>query len=329
MESGSAGVQCLKLIRKYWFMAGLGAVSLITIADSTQILAGWGNWLKQYHAADLVIIFIFIFSGLALTPEQLKNGLTDIKGILLTLVIIFIIAPLTAALFGLLPLNTGIIIGLFLVAVMPSTLSSGVVMTAETGGNAAHALVTTIIANSVAAFTIPFTLSFLLQIIGESASITIDKTAMILKIFLLVVVPLAGGLLLKVLWKTLYERIGSKLSIVNQGLIIFIVWIALSQTRSILLNSGSTVGLIIVLVFVFHGILLICGWGLIRVSRREKGNREIILFMGGQKTLSLSVILQVSLFPQYGIALPVCVIHHIVHLVMDGYLVERLKSEDD
>jgi sodium/bile acid cotransporter 7 len=316
----------MSFVKKYWFMVGLGAVSFITVADNTQILAGWGNWLKQRHAADIVIVLIFIFSGLALTPEQLKSGLTDVKGVLLALAIIFIIAPLIAALFGLIPMNTGIIIGLFLVAVMPSTLSSGVVMTAAAGGNAAHALVTTIIANSAAAFTIPYTLTFLLQVIGESASITIDKTAMMLKIFLLVVLPLAGGLLLKFSWKALYERIRSKLNIINQTLIIFIVWIALSQTRDILLNSGITVGLIIVLVFVYHGVLLICGWGLIRACRREKGNRESILFMGGQKTLSLSIILQVSLFPQYGIALLVCVIHHIVHLVIDGYLVERLKS---
>jgi len=53
---------------------------------------------------------------------------------------------------------------------------------------------------------------------------------------------------------------------------------------------------------------------------------ESVIFMGGQKTLVLSVILQVSLFPQYGLALVVCVMHHIVHLVMDGYLVGRLRS---
>ena len=55
------------------------------------------------------------------------------------------------------------------------------------------------------------------------------------------------------------------------------------------------------------------------------GRRESVIFMGGQKTLPLSVILQVKLFPEYGIALAVCVLHHIIHLIMDGYLVEKLK----
>jgi sodium/bile acid cotransporter 7 len=38
------------------------------------------------------------------------------------------------------------------------------------------------------------------------------------------------------------------------------------------------------------------------------------------KTLTLSIILQVSLFPQYGIVLGYCVLHHIIHMMMDGYL---------
>ena len=48
--------------------------------------------------------------------------------------------------------------------------------------------------------------------------------------------------------------------------------------------------------------------------------------MGGQKTLPLSVILRISLFPDYSITLLVSVVHHIVHLMVDGYLVERLKT---
>jgi len=35
--------------------------------------------------------------------------------------------------------------------------------------------------------------------------------------------------------------------------------------------------------------------------------------------------LQMSLFPHHVAALVVCVVHHIVHLVMDAYLVARLK----
>lgn len=316
----------LRLLKKYWFISALLAVCMVTLADSAGILAASGSWLKHHHGPDLIIVFIFLFSGFALSPEQLKGGLMDLNGILLAFAIIFVLAPLTAALFSLAPLDTGILIGLFLVAVMPSTLSSGVVMTAAAGGNAGHALVTTICANSLAVFTIPYALSLLLMAIGESATISIDKAAIMIKIGALVVLPLAAGMLSKHYLASLYRRWGSKINLINQCLIILIVWIAMSQTRGMLLSSSFTVGLIVSMVFLYHGLLLICGGLLIRLSGRAKGHRESILFMGCQKTLPLSVILQLSLFPEYGIALLVCVLHHIVHLVMDGYLVERLKT---
>jgi len=36
------------------------------------------------------------------------------------------------------------------------------------------------------------------------------------------------------------------------------------------------------------------------------------------------LILQVTLFPHLGLALAFCVIHHVIHLMMDGYVVGRL-----
>ena len=69
---------------------------------------------------------------------------------LIAISIIFLMSPLTALLSGQLPLDTGVKIGIFLVAVMPTTLSSGVVMTGAAGGNMAHALVITILSNGLA-----------------------------------------------------------------------------------------------------------------------------------------------------------------------------------
>lgn len=147
------------LIKQYWFMAALLGVCLITLADHNGILAALGQWFKNNHGSDGVIVLIFLFSGFSLRPEQLQEGVMDVQGILLTCCLIFLAAPVLAAAFSLAPLESGLLIGLFLVAIMPSTLSSGVVMTAAAGGKAGHALVTTIFANIVSVFTIPFALS--------------------------------------------------------------------------------------------------------------------------------------------------------------------------
>ena len=307
-------------------MAGLIAIFVVTLADTTETISGMGGWLKVHHGPAVAVILIFFFSGLLLEADQIRSGLKDIKGTLIALAIIFLISPLTALVVGQIPLDTGVTIGIFLVAVMPTTLSSGVVMTGAAGGNMAHALVITIMSNGLAVFSIPLVLSFLLNLVGGKTDIAFDKTAMMLKITGLVILPLCIGLAVKYYTQFFSKKLDAKLQILNQCLIFSIVWMALSPARGAIMNSGQMIGWILGLVFVFHGVLLasagLLSWGL----QLGPGRRESVIFMGVQKTLPLSVILQVSLFPKYGLALVVCVLHHIVHLLMDGYLVGKLKN---
>ncbi len=313
-------------IKKYWFMAGLIAIFVVTLADTTETVSGIGEWLKVHQGPAIAVILIFFFSGLLLKTDQIRSGLKDIKGTLIALSIIFLISPLTALLSGQLPLDTGVKIGIFLVAVMPTTLSSGVVMTGAAGGNMAHALVITILSNGLAVFSIPLVLSFLVHLVGGKTDVSFDKTAMMLKITGLVILPLCIGLAAKYYTKIFSRKLDAKLQLLNQCLIFGIVWMALSPARAMILNSGEMIGWVLGLVFVFHGVLLasagLLSWGF----QLGPGRREGVIFMGVQKTLPLSVILQVSLFPQYGLALVVCVLHHIVHLLMDGYLVGKLRN---
>ena len=313
-------------IRKYWFMAGLIAVTGITMADHHEWIVTAGRWLKTNHGPAMVIFSIFFFSGLALDARMLRKGLGDKKATMAALVSIFIFAPLTALLFRLLPLDIQIITGLFLVAIMPSTLSSGVVMTGAAGGNSAHALLVTITANALAVFTIPVVLSLLLTSTGDARVIIIDKAAIMIKIALLVLVPLAMGMALQYLFHRRIAPLQPGTQIVNQLLILAIVWMAMCQSRTTILAGGHAIVAICTASLGFHLVLVALAASLAKVLRIGPGRRESIIFMGGQKTLPLSVILQVTLFPEYGLALAVCVVHHILHLIADAYLVEKLKG---
>jgi sodium/bile acid cotransporter 7 len=319
-----------EVIKKYWFPLGLLLVVIITFADVSGRTAAAGTWLKQHHGPDTTIFVIFFTSGLILNWVQIRDGLMDVKGILLALVLIFLVAPLLAWLTGRLPLPAGIVIGLFLVAVMPTTLSSGVVMSGAAGGNIAHALVITIVANVLAVFTIPLSLTLLLQQTVESGGIAIDRASLMLKLGALVLVPLLLGLAGKALLvrrpgRTSLQPLESGLQKLNQVLILFIVWMALSRSRDAILLSGADLGIVVLLSVGFHGALLATAGLLVWRFKIGRGRRESVIFMGAQKTLPLSILLQVSLFPQYPDALTVCVVHHLLHLMMDGALVHRLR----
>ncbi len=312
------------LLKKYWFLGGLLLVFVLTLADPTDAIALTGRWLRTARGPDAVIFLVFLFSGFLLDPRQIRDGLTDIKGTLIALVLIFIVAPLYSLAIGHAPFDTGVKIGLFLVAVMPTTLSSGVVMTGASGGNSAHALLITVSANILSVATIAITLPMLLHLSGESAAVALDKLAVIKKIGFYVLLPLMIGLAVKYFTDIKHPGIPKTLSIINQCLILVIVWMGVAQAKPVLFTSSVALGNIIGLVLGFHLLMLATAFGVIRMLSIPRGRMESILFMGSQKTLPLSIILQVALFPAYGQALLVCVLHHLVSLFVDGFLVGRL-----
>jgi sodium/bile acid cotransporter 7 len=311
-----------QLIRRNWFIVSLAGICALTLMDVSETIAGAGKWFKAHSGADAVICTIFFCSGLILKREEIKAGLRDIRGAVIALVIIFGVAPLAAFLIGSLPLDPAVRIGLLLVSVMPTTMSSGVVMTGAAGGNIAHALLITVLANSLSIVTIPFSLALLLRTVD---SVPIDKARMILQMALLVLLPLMLGLFLRPKKGALLSTLRRGIPVLNQCLILAIVWMGVSDARATVLSGGAQILIILVLSFVFHAVLLGAGFLAIRFFHIRKGRLESILFMGGQKTLPLSVLLQVKLFPQYGLALAFCVFHHFIHLMMDGYLVGRLN----
>ena len=166
-----------------------------------------------------------------------------------------------------------------------------------------------------------------MSLLGENSVIIFDTGAIMLKIASLVLFPLALGLGLK---RAGYIRIASlrqKIQIINQILVLTIIWIGMSQGSMVILSGGPTMLPIIAGAAGYHLSLLLAAFATIRLLRIGPGRRESVIFMGTQKTLPLSIVLQVSLFPGYGLALVFCVVHHVVHLFIDAYLVGKLKSK--
>jgi sodium/bile acid cotransporter 7 len=317
----------MQKIKQFWFLLGLVLVSMAVIIDRTDTLEGIGIFFKDNYASEIIIFLIFIISGLLIEKGQIKAGIKDIKSTLLSLMVILIISPAAALLFSCLPLETGVAIGLFLVAVMPTTLSSGVVMTGTAGGNMAHALFLTITSNFIGIFSIPFILSWLLLFLDQSKNLAIDQGAMIIKLTVLVLVPLIIGIYTKSFVFKIIHPDKSRLQIVNQCMVIGMVFISFAGAKQVLMDKGMAILYIVVLVIVFHLILLGSSFLLIKIFSIKKGSYESVIFMGSQKTLPLSIMIQVNYFSEFGIALLVCVMHHIVHLMIDGYLSAKMGED--
>ncbi len=319
----------LSRLKEQWFLASLGFVFLAVIYEPFNILSGTGIFLKNHHGPEFMIFAIFIISGLVIETSQIRAGIRDIRSTLLALALILAAAPLAARVLYMLPMETGVALGFFIVAAMPTTLSSGVVMTGTAGGNMAHALFVTILSNFIAVVSIPVVLSYLLTLLHHTGGqFSIDQSAIVMKLFFLVVLPLAAGMFIKGSVFRNRDIPASKLQVINQCLVIAVVFISISGAKNVLLERGGVFFYVALLAFVFHIMLLTASFCLVRLSGIERGRRESIIFMGSQKTLPLSIVIQVTYFPQFGTALLVCVIHHVVHLMIDGFLSTEMGRKE-
>ncbi|MBU1342389.1 MAG: bile acid:sodium symporter [Proteobacteria bacterium] len=316
----------IRKIKQQWFLISLVLMSLAVILDHSDSLVKIGFVLKDNHGPEIMIFIIFIISGFLINSDQIKAGIKDIESTLLALTVIIVFAPIAAGLLCLLPLETGVAIGLFIVAVMPTTLSSGIVMTGVAGGNMAHALFVTILSNFIGVFSIPVLLSILLSFLDQNKELVIDQGAIIIKLMFLVLFPLVIGIGAKARIFNATQLEKFKLQKMNQCMIIGIVFISLAGAKQVLLDNGMTFFYIVVLVSGFHLMLLGGSFLLVKLFGVKKGRYESIVFMGSQKTLALSAMIQLTYFSEFGTALLVCVVHHIVHLMMDGYLSARMNN---
>ena len=157
-----------------------------------------GIWFKSLKLNNWLIIAIFLVCGWQTTADlkfDRKFLLVFVTGALITL----IAAPFAgwgiAKGFHLDPLSAA---GLMVIAAMPPTLSSGVVMTGTAGGNTLLAMTVTIGYSFIGVFILPVILPLVLP---EGTEIVVKPGKMLLDLALLVILPAVAGVGLRLLTK--------------------------------------------------------------------------------------------------------------------------------
>ncbi len=316
-------------LSRHGFLAGLAAVAALVLANPGGVPAAAGLWLKAHRAPDVIIAVIFLLAGLRLSVRAAAAGAADGPVVALGLVSVFVLSPAVAAGFSLLPLAPGLLVGLALVAAMPTTLTTGVVMTAAAGGNEATALVITLAANALAVAVVPVLLPVLVGTAGRIPPELFHRGELALRIAGLVLAPLAAGMLVRARFPAACDRWAPLARTASLVLVVTMVGIGMAGSRAALLRRPADLAVAAGVSAAYHGAVLALLFAAVRVLRIGPGRREAAIFLGGQKTLPLAVLLQTTLFPGVGEALVVCVGHHLVHLLMDGYLVGRLRARNE
>lgn len=282
-----------------------------------------GVTLQQKGLIPWMVVTIFVINGyqtqLNAMPFSGKIWFTALIAVVINLVLSPFLGLLTASL---LALPTGAAIGLIVTATVPSTLSSGIVMTHLAGGDNTKALFLTILLNLLGVFTIPFMLPVVLEHVG---SIELSPWPLLKQLVIIVLIPFLCGMLGRRMLQISPRHI--VIRYLPSTCVIGTVWMSVSASSETLKEiSLLLIGSIIMGAILLHAMLLLLCLGSRLVNPSDRGEWIALMFTASQKTLPVAVGVLAALNQPIGVALVACILFHFLQLFVDSILAARLAK---
>ncbi len=298
----------------------LGLLAAIVFAF---ILPAGGICISEKNGASLLIIIIFLVSGY----QTGTKGITLDKGLLRILLtaatVSLILSPFLGLALGRISgLSQSLLTGLVIICAVPPTLSSGIVITEVSRGNAVLALLLTVSLNLLGIFTLPFMLDFCLSM---DDPVEIKQIALLIKMLLLVLLPFSCGRIIRS--ATGKNRVSPHWSYVNSSCIILVVYTSLAVSGHAFSGTDiSEYALILFSVALIHCLLLGINAVAAKILRLNFADRNALILVVSQKTLPISLAVLAGLDGNTGNAVVVCLMLHFFQLFVDSMLASTLRK---
>jgi sodium/bile acid cotransporter 7 len=271
---------------------------------------------------DWCIIIIFFVNGLQIRFTGARDRAL-LRAIPTVLAINLVLAPVLGwAGVRLIEMPLGLVVGIALMAAVPTTLSSAAVIAINVGGDRLWALLLTIVTVLVGAFTAPIAVSAIL-----SSDVELDPWPILGQVVLTVVLPTAVGYAVR---KTMWAHPPEWLSIVPSVAVLAVVWVNMSTNA----DAAKAMPLVLLLVMlaaaaVGHGALL--GAAGASSAGLPVQHAMPVLFVAAQKTLPLALSILAIVGEQVpaiddvaAVATITCLVWHFLQLIVDSMLSQRL-----
>ncbi|GAB1488027.1 bile acid:sodium symporter [Opitutaceae bacterium] len=313
-------------LQRNWFILVLPAT--VGLAWLIPDIGASGGWLRTELTTKLAVALIFFSQGLMLPIAALKQGALQWKLHGLVQSFTFLLFPLIGLALDLLAgswLAPDLRLGFLYLCVLPSTISTSVVLTTVAGGNAAGAIFNAVLSNVIGVFITPLWVTWLMQAAGQVQPLG----PVVREIIVLLLVPLVLGQLARTFLRIWADARKKRLGDLNSGLILFIVFAAFCN--SVEARVWSQYGLAVTLV-AFAGVAVIFAFAtglvgvLARALRLDRADRIAASFCAPQKTLASGVPLAKIIFathPGLGLILLPIMFYHPLQLFVCGLLAAR------
>jgi sodium/bile acid cotransporter 7 len=306
--------------KRQWFV-----IALLGAAVLGYLLPGGGAFLRSYHVLTVGLVLSFFLTGLTLDARLIPQALNSFRAPAAALVSALIIYPVVAWLIATPLLPYEFVIGCYIIAVGPVSVSSGTILTALARGNVPLSVLFCILTHFGAIFTIPIVLD---SLVGGGSEIELPIFSMLGGLVLKVLVPLAAGLLARPYSTGIIQRCSPGISRFQTLVILLMVYTAVSSSaESIRQLDTLLVRVILVIVGIYHVMLLI-NIGLARWLKFTREDRIAFTIHGTQKTLGVSFIVWTGFFAAaYPAAFIPAILCHLIQMLAAPFLVEYYNKK--
>ena len=320
-------------IRRNGFILGLLLAVLLAFLYPTP--GSRTGFLHAEMVNNFGIALILLLQGLSLAFEKLKSGAGNWKLHIIIQSFTFVIFPIVGIIANfVVPLvwpsePTAIREGLLYLCVLPSTISTSVVLTAVAHGNVAGALFNAALSNLVGVVLTPLMVHALMQTTGQNAPLG----PLMLKIMLLTLLPFFIGMILRTVVKKWVDHHKAWVARISNTVIVFIVYSAFcdSFVEKIWQQHGvaTTLKLLICVVLLFTGMSVLI-YSTCRLLRLNREDGIAAYFCSVKKTLAMGVPLAMLIFGQRSdiplILLPL-MFYHPIQIFINGLLANHWAGQ--
>ncbi|EES18708.1 hypothetical protein BDA96_09G250700 [Sorghum bicolor] len=302
-----------------------------------------GCLAHEYSLSKFSTFGIFVMSGLTLRTKELGTALEAWPAALYGLGSILLLTPFVSQFIMQVQFfPREFITGLAIFCCMPTTLSSGVILTQLVGGNSALALAMTVSSNLLGIIIVPLSLA---RYIGTGAGVSLPTEKLFRSLVTRLLIPLIIGKVAREASKGIadfVDRNQQGFSVGNAVLLSLVPWIQISRSRSLILSvqveafaAAITVGVLIHLALLAFNIAMLhilsrLGKKGDSVFAKKEYTRAVIL-VSSQKTLPVMITVVEQLggaLGESGLLVIPCVFAHINQIIVDSIIVNWWRRRD-
>ena len=257
-----------------------------------------GGLLCPELTTNIGVWLIFFLQGIALPTSELTKGYNPKRLHAFVLFWNYIIFPIIVGAL-LLPIshviNEELKIGFWMLAILPTTVSSAVVFSTVSKGNTPNAIFSTVFSNLLSVILVP---TVAITYLSIESKVSIPLSPLFSKLFILIIAPLLFGQLIRQKLPEVSAFMANRTKGFGNWIIVFIVHCAFAQSVSsgflIQLGFITIFKVILLTVFILILVSFLVWWSSIFLNV-SKEQRISAFFCSSQKSIATGLPLTTSI----------------------------------